>query len=451
MFDVIVIGGGPGGYVAAIKAAQSGLKTALMEKSELGGVCLNRGCIPTKSLLHAAGALRNMKEASAMGLQASDIGFDYAKIVAIKDSQVKTLTNGIQYLLNKNGVTVFSGQADIVSTNTVTVAGQKLDTRYIIIAAGSSPVKPPIPGINHTSVITSDEALALTRVPASMAIIGGGVIGIEMAFAFQSFGCSVAMIEMEPQIAPLMDADISKGLSVLLKKQGIQIYTGTKVQEIRQDSVLCSKGSENIRIPAQKVLVATGRTANGQSLSLDKLGIAHQKGIIGTDVYLRTNIPNIFAIGDVNGKYMLAHVASAEGIRAVGNITGKARPMDYSAIPQCIYTEPEAACVGLTEAEALNQRLDFKVSHVQAAANGKSLIDGCTKGFVKIIAEKKNGRLLGVHILAPHASEMLAQCTAAIRFRATAKELEEVIFPHPSVSELIAEVVHGIDGKPLHA
>jgi dihydrolipoamide dehydrogenase len=451
MFDVIVIGGGPGGYVAAIKAAQSELKTALVEKSELGGVCLNRGCIPTKSLLHAAGMLRNMKEAEALGIKVSQVEFDYAKIVAYKDSQVKTLTNGVQYLLKKNGVTVYQGEADIKNPNTVTVSGQKLVCKNIIIAVGSSPVMPRIPGIENPGVITSDEALSLKGVPKSMVIIGGGVIGIEMAFAFQSFGCSVAIVEMEAFIAPLMDTHISKGLDALLRKQGIKIYNTTKVQEIRQGSVVCNTGNATFEIPAEKVLVATGRVSNGLNLSLDRLGIAHQRGIIQTDAYLRTNIPNIFAIGDVNGKYMLAHVASAEGLRTVGNIAGNARAMDYSAIPQCIYTEPEAAAVGLTEAEAFKKGLNFKVSQVQAAANGKSLIDGCIKGFVKIIAEKQTGRILGVHMLAPHASEMLAQCTAAICYHATDRELEKIIYPHPSVSELISEAVHGLDGKPLHA
>lgn len=450
MFDVIVIGGGPGGYVAAIRAAQSGLKTALVEKAELGGVCLNRGCIPTKSLLHAAGLIRSMKEAQALGIRAPLIDIDYAKIIAHKDNQVKTLTDGVGYLLNKNKVTMFRGEADILTPDSITVGGQDLKCKNIIIAVGSSPVRPGISGMENPCVITSDEALSLKAIPQSMVIIGGGVIGIEMAFAFQSFGCAVSVVEMEQDIVPLMDTEISKGLEALLKKQGIGIYTNTKVDAIRQGSVLCNTGNNLIELPGEKVLIATGRASNANVPTLDRMGIEHQQGIIQTDAYLRTNIPNIYAIGDVNGKYMLAHVASAEGVRAVENISGYARPMDYSAVPQCVYTEPEAAAVGLTEAEASKTGIEMKVSRIPITANGKSLIDGCTKGFAKVIAEKASGRIVGAHILAPHASELIAQCVSAIRYRATARELSEIIYPHPSVSEMILEAAHGINGNPIH-
>jgi dihydrolipoamide dehydrogenase len=310
-----------------------GLRTALVEKSELGGVCLNRGCIPTKSLLHAAELLYRMEEAEAIGITASRAEFDYTKILASKDNQVKTLADGIRFLLKKNGVTVYRGEADIASPDTVVVNGQKLLCKYIIIAVGSSPTKPNIAGMDNPEVITSDEALCLKQVPRSMAIIGGGIIGIEIAYAFQSFGCSVSIIEIEPYIAPLMDNDISIGLSALLKKRGVKIYTSTKVQCIQQGKILCNSGGRPLEIQAEKILVAVGRTSNGFNLSLDKLGIAHKNGFILTNAYLQTSIPNIFAVGDVNGKYMLAHVASSEGLRAVSNIAGNARTMDYSAVP----------------------------------------------------------------------------------------------------------------------
>jgi len=449
MFDVVVIGGGPGGYVAAIRAAQLGLKTALAEKADLGGVCLNRGCIPTKSLLHAAAMMRNIKDAEALGIHAGQVRLDFNKVMAHKESQVKTLTGGVRYLLGKNGVTLYRGEAEILSPDTVAVDDQKISCRHIIIAVGSSPVKPGIPGMENPAVMTSDEALSLAELPKSMGIIGGGVIGIEMALIFQSFGCATSIVEMEDRIAPLMDKEISGGLEALLKKQGIRIYTGSKVEAIEKGRILCKTGADSLQLPAKKVLAAVGRASNGLKLSLDRAGIAHEKGIIKTDACLRTNIPNIYAIGDVNGKYMLAHVASAEGLRAAENIAEAGRPMDYSAVPQCIYTEPEAAAVGLTETEAAEKGYTLKVSRIPVSANGRSLTEGCTQGFIKIVAEK-TGRILGVHILAPHASELITQCVSAIRFRATARELNEIIYPHPSVSELIMEAAHGISGKPIH-
>ena len=450
MFDVIVIGGGPGGYVAAIRAAQLGLKTALAEKAELGGVCLNRGCIPTKSLLHTAGILRDIRDNDFLDFRGGSPGFDFSKAMAHKESTVSKLAGGVQYLLNKNGIKVLHGAADIVSPDSISVDGQEIHCKNIVIAVGSSPAMLKIPGSDSSDVLTSDKVLALKELPVSMAIIGGGVIGVEMAYIFQSFSCRTSVIEMEKRLLPLMDHDISRGVEELLKNRGVGVYTGSRVEEIKHGSVIVN--SENIvkELSAEKVLAAVGRSSNGLGLPLDKLGIKHSKGIIHTDTCLRTNIPNIYAIGDVNGKYMLAHVASAEGIRAAENIAGPARPMDYSAVPQCIYTDPEAASVGLTVNEAIDKGYDTKISHIPASVNGRSLIEGCSNGFAKVVAEKTSGRILGVHVIAPFASELITQCTAAIRFKATSKELMEIIYPHPSVSELINEAAHGIMGSPVH-
>ena len=272
------------------------------------------------------------------------------------------------------------------------------------------------------------------------------MIGIEMAFAFQSMGCRTAVLEMEDRIAPLMDAEISRGLAEILAKAGVDVLTGAKVEAIEKGCVSYRKNGSSSKVSAQKVLVSTGRASNGLLLSLDRAGIAHQRGVIETDAFLRTNIPNIYAIGDVKGKFMLAHVASAEGLRAVENIAGAARPMDYSAVPQCIYTEPEAAAAGLTEHEAMKKGYAVQVSRIPVAA----LTEGCTSGFVKMVAEKSSGRILGAHILAPHASEFIAQCVSAIRYKATALELKELIYPHPTVSELILEASHGLSGHALH-
>lgn len=451
MFDVIVIGGGPGGYVAAIRAAQLGLRAALVEKDALGGVCLNRGCIPTKSLLHAAALLRSAKEAGAFGLKITDSVLDYSKVTAQKERQVRRLGDGVRHLLEKNGVTLYAGAADIESPDCVCVAGERLRCRNIIIAVGSSPAAPKIEGIALPQVIDSDKALSLKVPPKSMLIVGGGVVGVEMAYIFRSFGCAVSVVELEERLVPQMDEMLSQSLESLLKKQGVKLYKRARVKAILADRALCEGNAVPAEISAEKILVASGRHSNGLTLALDRIGITHDRGQIRTDAYLRTNIPNIFAVGDVRGQFMLAHVASAEGIRAAENIAGQARAMDYSAIPQCIYTDPEAASVGLTERQAKEIGIDYQVSTVRAPSNGKSLIEDRLEGFVKILSERISGKVLGAHIFAPHASEMLTQCTAAVRYKASARELTELIYPHPTISEMILEAASGIGGLAIHA
>jgi dihydrolipoamide dehydrogenase len=454
MYDVIIIGGGPGGYVAAIKGAQLGLKVALIEKENLGGVCLNRGCIPTKSLLHIASVFSDIKKAGQLGISVSSPVIDFSKAVAKKDQLVKSLVGGIQWLMKNNGVEVVRGEADLVSEKEVAVNGNIMEAGNIIIAVGSSPVMPKIPGADNANVITSDDALALKELPKTMTIIGGGVIGVEMAFLFQSLGCATTIIEMAGRLVPMMDRDLSGGLAEMLKGLGVNIITDACVEYISSDSVTYrssnSSSNSSKQTQSEKVLVCVGRASNGLSLSLDKVGISHKKGIIAVDERLRTNIPGIYAIGDVNGKYMLAHVASAEGIRAIENIRGEDGIMDYGAIPQCIYTAPEAASVGLTEEEAMEKGMQIKVSKIPLAANGKALAEGCQKGFSKMIMDKTSGKLLGAHILAPHAAEIITQCTIAMDTNAKIDDLVHVIFPHPSVSELLNEAIHGLNHRPIH-
>ena len=450
MYDIIIIGGGPGGYVAAIRGAQLGAKVALIEKEQMGGVCLNRGCIPTKALLHSANLFTSIKNASQFGIQTAAPAIDFGRMIARKDQVVKTLVGGVQWLMKNNGIEVFKGEADVVSDHQITVNGNVLEGRHIIIAVGSSPVIPPFPGAAAPRVITSDEALSLSKLPESLAIIGGGVIGIEMAALFQSLGCAATVIEMADRLAPMMDRDISKALLELLQKMGVKVYTAAKVAAINGGAVAFHYQDSLHNLPAAAILMAVGRRSNGLTLSLDKIGLQHERGTIATDNRLRTNIPNIYAIGDVNGKFMLAHVASAEGIVAVENIMGHDRVMDYGAVPQCIYTAPEVAAVGLTEEQAIQEGYRVKVSQIPLMANGKSLAEGHTKGFVKMIADDATQRILGVHMMTPHATDMIAQGAMAMTLGASAGAAVATVFPHPTVSEMMHEALHGIVAKPIH-
>lgn len=450
MYDLVVIGAGPGGYVAAIRAAQGGAKVALIEQDEVGGVCLNRGCIPTKTLLHSAGLYQSIKKAAEFGVTVSTPTVDFARMISRKEQVVKTLVGGIQWLLKKNKVQLIKGKAQLESAKEIRVNEEIIKSENLIIAVGSSPALLPIPGADDPAVITSDEALSLDRLPASLAIIGGGVIGVEMAFLFQSLGCAVTIIELMDRLVPMFDAEVSKTLTEILVKNGITVYTNARVEAI-EEGVISYRYNGNLEhLAPEKILMAVGRRSNGLSLDLDKVGIKHEKGVIATDNRLRTSVPNIYAIGDVNGKYMLAHVASAEGIVAVENILGRSCEMSYEAVPQCIYTQPEVAAVGLTQEEAEKEGYRIKVSKIPLLANGKALAVGETKGFIKMIADLDTEQILGAHIIAPSATDMIAQVCQMIALKNPAGELAKVIYPHPTVSEIIAEATHGIVDRPIH-
>lgn len=460
IYDVAIIGGGPGGYVAAIRAAQLGGKVLLVEKDSLGGVCLNRGCIPTKTLLKSAEKWEDLKHCGEFGLKAEGIGFDYGAIVARQKAVVTQLRGGIEQLVKSNDITVIKGRAALTDSNRLEVAvddrgnHQSFEARKIIIATGSAPSRMTIPGCHLPDVITSDELLALTQVPQSLLVIGAGVVGIEFAAIMSAFGCQVTVVEMLPNILPSVDNDIIKRMGLLLRKRGIKILAGASVTAIAATddgvAVNVETGKNMQQFHVEKVLVATGRRPVVEGLGLEAAGVAYNRSGITVNEKMETSIANIYAIGDVTGQNMLAHVASTAGMVAAENAMGLNSRMEYNAVPSCIFTTPEIAMVGLTEAEALDGNLDIKVSKFNFAANGKAVSMGETDGMVKIVADASSGKLLGMHILGPHASDLIMEGTLAVRNKLTAGDVAHTIHPHPTLSETVMESAHGIDGAIIH-
>ena len=457
--DVAIIGGGPGGYVAAIKAAHLGLKAVLIEKDKLGGVCLNRGCIPTKALVGTAELLNQLQRAKEFGIQVKEYSYDFPAIMKRKEMIAKRMSSGVGQLMKANQIRVIQGEGNILEPGVVEVInieGKKelIKTENIIIATGSSVMKIPIPGLENEGVIDSDGALSLSELPTKMIIIGGGVIGIEFAGIFKAMGVEVTVVEMLPRILLPIDEEIANRLAFILKRQGIKILTNSKVEGIEKTNqnfkVLISNPEGKQRLETEKVLLAAGRVPDFGNINVQKLGIELEGRAIKVDQKMRTNIPGIYAVGDVVGKIMLAHVASREGIVAVENISGKEVLMDYKVVPNCVFSLPEVASVGLTEEEARKKYDQIKVSKFPYLANGKALGMGETEGMVKIIADSDTSELLGLHILGAHASDLIAEGTLALSMEATAEEIVITIHAHPTLAETIAEAAEGIIGKPIH-
>lgn len=456
-YDIAIIGGGPGGYVAGIYAGKRKAKVALIEKCELGGTCLNRGCIPTKALIHSARLFQDIKNAGKFGIAADNVTINWNDMQKNTVSIVKTLTKGVENLLKSNSVTVFKGTAKLADKNTILISDKTeqmtITADNIIIATGSVPTILPIPGHDFQNVITSDEALFLEELPSSMLIIGAGVIGTEIGYIYNALGTEVTIVEMLPEILLKLDDDISQELIRHLKTQGIKIYTDAKVKEIKQkENTLQTffETKEGIKfIDSEKVLIAVGRTPN--TAAIEKLSCnIDKKGILVND-YLQTNIENIYAVGDITGKSMLAHVASHQGIVAIKNIMGEEHKMDYKAIPYCIYTNPEVASVGMSEKEAKAIYKDnIKVGRFPYTANGKAMAIGEKSGFVKIIAESRYNEILGVHIIGPCATELIAEAVLAIKLECTAEELADTIHAHPTLSEAVMEAAFDLLKEPIH-
>jgi dihydrolipoamide dehydrogenase len=453
-YDVIVIGGGPGGYVAAIRAAERGLKTAVAEQAALGGVCLNRGCIPTKIFLRSLEVLREAKETERFGItgvKAENAALDMRRVQTRKREIRDTLVSGVGALLKKNKVDLLTGEARVPDKNTVTVAGKSYTTDNIIVATGSENKSLPAGVISKKNILTSDTALELESIPDEITVIGGGVIGIEFAYFFAGAGSKVTVVEYAERILPPIDAEIAALARRDLESMGIVIHTGARVTRITEESVEFEKGpkGEQGKASAKNVLLSVGR-APRIPIDLEKLGVRTEKGAIVTDDRMRTSVPGIYAVGDVNGKHMLAHAASAEGIVAADNIAGRDAVMRYNAIPSAVYTEPEIASVGLTEAEARGAYEHIRIGSFPMRANGKSMVEGDTRGLIKVIIDEKYGEILGVHLYCRHAADLIAEAAAAISAEATAEEIAASVHPHPTLSEAIQEAFHAALGQAIH-
>lgn len=456
-FQVGIVGGGPGGYVCALRAAQLGLSVVLVEGERLGGICLNKGCVPTKTLVKGAEVWREVKKAEEFGIQVGERNLDFPKLMARKDQVVDSLVKGITQLMKKNKITVIEGWGEVKDPKHIEVSTQSgmvsLEVDHLVIATGSTPAHLPIPGGDLPGVITSDEILALDKLPQSLVVIGGGVIGLEFASIFQELGTKVTVVEMLPTILGNIDEEIPKRLTPLLKRTGMDILTKTKVQKISQNSegllveVENSKGSSEIA--AEMVLVATGRKPNLRGIDGEALGLELERGAIMVNEYMETSVPNVYAIGDVTGGVMLAHVASMEGIVVAEHIAGLPSSMAAKTIPSVIFTYPEIAVVGATEQSLKESGKPYKVSKFPFSANGKAVTLGETIGLVKLLADEE-GVLLGASIMGPEASNLIQECVLAIEKGVKAQDLAAIIHAHPTLPEAVQEAAHGIMEKPLH-
>lgn len=457
--DLIVIGGGPGGYVAAIRAAQLGAKVALVEKDKLGGTCLNRGCIPTKALYRNAELLNTLKHIDEFGINVDSVKIDVEKIHCRKQGVVDQLVGGVAQLLKANKVEVLSGEASFIDKNTVKIhktdgTESLLSAENIIIATGSEPSIPPIEGADLEGIYTSEDILNFESIPSSLAVIGGGVVGMELACIFNALGTKVTVIEFLPNILAQIDSDITKRLTVSLKKKGIDINVSTKVTKLEKSSdgyVIYGEGKKGeIKVEAEKVLISAGRTPSVKGLNLEGINVDFDRKGVKVDEGFQTNVSGIYAIGDVNGKIMLAHAASHQGIAVAEKIMGKGSAALSHIVPSCVFVFPEIASVGVTEDEVKNSGIAYKTSKFMFGANGKALALGEGEGFVKVIANTSDDSIMGVHIMGPHASDLIHEAALAITNNLKIEQIKNTIHAHPTLSEAFSEAAMGILGQAIH-
>lgn len=450
-YDAVVIGGGPGGYVAAIKAAQLGKNVAVVEKEHLGGTCLNWGCIPMKSLIRNAEIIESLHQGGVYGFEISGVKADYA-IAQQRSRQVsERLARGVGYLMKKNGIDVITDEAVLKKDRSVALknSGEALAADNVIIAAGAQPARLPMADYSSPSVLDSKKALALTKAPKSVCIVGGGAIGLEFASVWSAYGAKVTIIELMDRLLPCEDADVSAAVRKVYESRGVAVLTGTAVSAIdaRSGGVTVRAGDNTVE--CEYVLISAGvRPAFAPGDSGVK---TDAKGYIAVDDAMRTNIPGVYAIGDVTGKLALAHTASAQGIIAAKAISGvKTEPLDYRNIPRCTYGIIETASAGITEGQAKQQGIDYVTGLFPLSANGKTLTMGRSDGFVKVIAGRKHKEVLGVHMAGPHVTEMIAGAAGLLKLEATLDELAEIVHPHPTVSEALMEAAHVALGEGIH-
>ena len=455
-FDFAVIGGGPAGYVAAIRAAQRGATVALIERDTVGGTCLNRGCIPTKALLASAQVLELLRNAEMFALSAGEVSFDLRAMKKRKDAVVARGVAGIEYLLKRWKIERIQGTGRLSESGSIQVrlnlgGTDTVDAAQVLLATGSEPLTPDGFGYDGRRILTSTEALDLEEVPERVLIVGGSAVGCEFAAWFRAVGADVTLIEMMPRILPAEDAEIARRLGMYLKKRRVTIRAGTRIERIEgegTDLVAYVRGDDPLR--ADRVLLAMGRSLNLHGIGLEEAGIRFDRSGIEVDGRMRTSHPNVYAAGDVTGRSLLAHVASTQGLVAAENATQGNREMRYDLVPNCIFTMPEVASVGLSDESARAAGLEIGVGKFPFTANGKASVIGETDGFVKIVAETGTGRLLGVHILGPHATDLIAEAALAMKMGATAADLEDTIHAHPTLSEAVREAAEACAGRAIH-
>jgi dihydrolipoamide dehydrogenase len=459
--QLAVIGSGPGGYVAAIRAGIHGLSTVLIEKDPyLGGTCLHRGCIPTKALLHTAEVYEEFQHASDLGIgvDLDGLKLDVARVHERKSGIVDKLSKGVEYLLKKRKVDILTGLGSFEGPKRIKVTGETEETveaDNVIIATGSAPAYLPHIQPDHESIIDSDDILNLQSIPKSLAVIGSGAVGSEFASIFAAFGSKVHIIEILPRLLPIEDDDCSKEFERSFKKRKIKCYASTEVTAatVGKDGVTLAmtKGGKETTLTVEKVLVATGRRPVLEGLNHESIGVAMDGRYLAVDEYMRTSVPGVYAIGDVCPTPWLAHVASKEGILAVDHIAGKpVEPIDYDKVPNCTYATPEVASVGLTERAAKERGYDVRVGKFPFSAIGKAMILGDTSGFIKIVSESRYDELLGVHIIGPKATELIAEATLGLKLETTVEEIANTIHAHPTLSEAMLEAAHSVYGEAIH-
>ncbi|WLR49714.1 dihydrolipoyl dehydrogenase [Bacillus tianshenii] len=469
-YDLVILGGGTGGYVAAIRASQLGLKTAIVEKGKLGGTCLHKGCIPSKALLRSAEVYATTKHGEDFGVIVNDVKLDFAKVQSRKQGIVDQLHQGVQGLMKRGKIDIYEGLGRILGPSIFSPTAGTISVEYsdgrendmlipsnVIVATGSRPRTLPGLEVDGNYVMTSDEALQLENLPQSIVIVGGGVIGIEWASMLHDFGVEVTVIEYADRILPTEDKEVSKEMQRLMKKKGINLVTSAKVLPDTLEkgdgiTIKAEHKGEEKSFSAEKLLVSVGRQANSEDIGLQNTDIEVENGFIKVNDYMQTKESHIYAIGDVIGGMQLAHVASHEGILAVEHIAGeKCDPIDYSMVSKCVYSNPEVASVGLTEEEAKDLGYDVKTGKFQFRAIGKALVFGEADGFVKFVTDKDSEDLLGVHMIGPHVTDMISEAGLARVLDATAWEVAHTIHPHPTLAEAIGEAALAVDGKAIHS
>jgi dihydrolipoamide dehydrogenase len=459
-YDVVVIGSGPGGYVAGIRAGQLGLKVAVIEKDPfIGGTCTHRGCIPTKALLQNADIYQHVRNSKEFGITVGDVQLDFGAVQTRKQGVVDKNSKGIEFLFKKNKVERINGFGKLAGKGVVEVTGadgaKKINAKNIILAMGSVPKDLPHIKTDGKRIINSDHILLLDKVPQSMLVIGAGAVGCEFASIFARFGTKVTIVEVMPQLLPIEDEEIAKEFTRLFKKKGIEVYADAKVESAEVTgngvkTVITAKGKQQT-VETELVLSATGRRAVTENCGLEGTKIKMDRGMIQVDQFMRTGEPNVYAIGDIVPTPALAHVASAEGILAVEQIAGlDVRPLNYDHVPNCTYTDPEVASVGLTEKKAKERGHDVKIGKFAFTASAKARIIGEANGLVKYVTDKKYDELLGVHIVGPHATELIAEACAALELEATSESIAKTIHAHPTLSEAMMEAAEDVAGHSIH-